>query len=116
MSHTIGIVCGHGETVALDNDKYSLLFAMLRDEHWRLDPLQEKLTTVALADCQALLIGGAREKLAPEEVQALRKWVAAGGSLLVLSSRDPTAPRWRGLVKQSPPPHRRKEPAVWANG
>jgi hypothetical protein len=58
MSHTIGIVCGHGETIAPDNPKYSSFFAMLRDHRFQVEPLPDKLTTGALADYPDVLIGG----------------------------------------------------------
>src|SRR5262245_51870097 len=99
MSSRIAVVCGHGETVNLDNPRHSQFFAMLRDHRCQVEPLHEMLTPVALAEYQTVLIGGARGRLAPDEVQALRNWVAAGGSLLVLSGRDPTAPRWRGVSR-----------------
>src|SRR5262249_60206486 len=101
MPSRIAVVCGHGESVTPDSPKYSLFFAMVRDHRCEVEPLQDKLTPGALADYQAVLIGGARGQLAPDEVQALRKWVTVGGSLLVLSGRGPPAPRWRGA---SPPP------------
>ena len=96
MSCRIGILCGHGEAVTPDNPRFSRFFALLAEHRCQVVPLPDNRTPDALADYPAVLIGGARDKLAPEEVLALREWTAAGGRLLVLSSRDPTAPRWRG--------------------
>src|SRR5262245_27423997 len=65
MPSRIAVVCGHGESITPDNPKYSLFFAMLRDHRCPVEPLQDKLTPLALAEYQAVLIGGARGQLAP---------------------------------------------------
>src|SRR5262249_40541613 len=104
MPLPIAVVCGHGESLTPDNPRYGPFFATLRDHRCQVEPMGDKLTTGALAEYQAALIGGARGQLAPDEVQALRQWVTAGGSLLVLSGRDPAAPRWRGVRRPPGPP------------
>jgi hypothetical protein len=112
MSCRIAVICGHGEAIALDNPGYSLFFSMLGDYHCQAEPLRDKLTSSALAEYQAALIGGARDKLAPDEVQTLRKWVAVGGCLLVLSTRDPSAPRWRGVIRPLRPSRANQGPVA----
>src|SRR5262249_57165825 len=106
MPLPIAVVCGHGESLTPDNPRYGPFFATLRDHRCQVEPMGDKLTTGALAEYQAALIGGARGQLAPDEVQVLRKWVTAGGSPLALSCPGPPAPPPR----RAPPPPRPPPP------
>jgi oxygen-independent coproporphyrinogen-3 oxidase len=96
MSRTVGVAVSHAEAVVPGNGAYRLFFDALQEEGWDVAPISTRLTALALADHSALLIGGPRHRLRPEEVTTLRRWVAAGGSLLLLACRNPCLPPARG--------------------
>src|SRR5579884_916215 len=82
----IAVAAGHRESVTADNPDYSAFFDLLREEGRRTETLPGRLSAEALADFAALLVGEPHSPLRLEEVAAVRKWVQAGGALLVLSS------------------------------
>jgi hypothetical protein len=80
----IGILSGHGETVVPQNPEYSAFFDLIREYGRRIETLEQTITYEALADFPSLLIGEPHRPLQHQELNGLRKWLAAGGSLLAL--------------------------------
>jgi hypothetical protein len=82
----IGILCGHGEAVVPQNPEYSAFFDMIREYRRRTEAIDQKIGIEAIAGFTSLLLGEPHQELDSEELVTLRNWLAAGGSLLVLSA------------------------------
>jgi len=81
----IGIIAAHDEQVVPTNPDYQLFFDALRMENRRTEVVEARLAGGNLQPYDALLIGAPHAVLHPEELAAVRGWVALGGHLLVLA-------------------------------
>lgn len=87
MTHSIGVVAGHGETIVPGAQQYTVLFDALREEGRPIRRLDGVLDAPKLADCDAILLGGPQRILRESEARALRHWIEAGGHLFVVTER-----------------------------
>ncbi len=81
----LGIAVGHGESVTRESGAYGLFFALLDSLPCSVDEISEPLCDDLLATLDALLVGAPGRQLEASEIRTVRRWTAAGGSLLLLS-------------------------------
>lgn len=89
----IAFLTGHGERDPLAEDDlgYSNLRARLENEGYAVQVLNLAAVTAVPAGVRVLVLAGAKKELLPNESEAIRTWLAAGGSLLVLADPAPSA-------------------------
>lgn len=82
---------GHGEPTLDSSGKssYSTAKSTLESKNYTVKPLNLLSTNSIPEDAQSIIIGGPKKPLADSEVALLKKYVDAGGSLVVME--DPTA-------------------------
>ncbi len=81
----LGIAVGHGESVTRESGAYGLFFALLDSLPCSVEEISEPIRDDLLAAFDALLVGAPGRQLEASEIRAVRRWTAAGGSLLLLS-------------------------------
>jgi len=105
---TVGFVCGHGEASfeAYDEGKGMSDFArLLRVEGHRLRTVDLAAAPSVPADCDVLVVAGARTAFSRVELARLDAWLLHGGRLLVFATPDPQAgvspllPAWGVAVR-----------------
>jgi ABC-type uncharacterized transport system involved in gliding motility auxiliary subunit len=82
----VGWVTGHGEldTESFDRAGASEAKRLIELENYKIEPLTLLSTTEIAADTAAVVLAGPRQPLLPQEVEVLKKYLAAGGKLLVM--------------------------------
>src|SRR5207244_12235405 len=102
----VGWVTGHGEldTASVDRAGASEAKRLIELENYQIEPLTLLSTTEIPADTAAVVLAGPRQPLLPQEIEVLKKYLGAGGKLLVMvEPRSPGNPTdllrsWGGEV------------------
>ncbi|MBI3300613.1 MAG: GldG family protein [Deltaproteobacteria bacterium] len=84
---TIYFLVGHGENDPVDAEErtgYGVLRKVLETENYRVRPLPLLQTRMVPPDANLIVVSGPKEELAPQELQALSAYFAAGGNALFM--------------------------------
>ncbi len=99
---TIYFLIGHGENDPVDAEErmgYGVLRKVLETENYRVRPLPLVQVHTMPRDANLVIVSGPKEELAPEELEALSAYFAAGGNALFML--DPyTVPGLSGYLAQ----------------
>ena len=84
---TIYFLVGHGENDPIDAEEragYGVLRKVLETENYRVRPLPLMQARTVPRDADLIIVSGPKEELAPEELDALSTYFAAGGNALFM--------------------------------
>src|SRR5262245_5473254 len=84
---TIYFLVGHGENDPVDAEEragYGVLRRVLETENYRVRPLPLLQARTVPRDANLIIVSGPKEELAPEELEALSAYFAAGGNALFM--------------------------------
>jgi ABC-type uncharacterized transport system involved in gliding motility auxiliary subunit len=98
---SVCFVTGHGERSLSDNDGqgYSSVQKELERENYTVKPVNLVEAQQVPADCDVVVVAGPKTGYFPEETESLKKYLDAGGKLLLLA--DPaTDPKLEPLLKE----------------
>lgn len=97
---TIYFIQGHGERdlQSTERDGYDHLVKQLENENFQAKPLVLLQKMEIPADCALLVIAGPRNDYLPQEVDVIRKFVAAGGRAMFLLDPGVPVPNLSGLL------------------
>lgn len=107
MERSVYFLQGHGEKdpARMERDGYSAVTEALRRDNYKVEPLVLAQQNDVPADATVVVIAGPTSDLLPAEVEALRRYLARAGKLMVLVDPPVNAqagplPNVEGLLKE----------------
>ena len=107
MERAVYFMQGHGEKNPADTERsgYSAVSGALQRDNYKVGPLVLAQEKDVPADATAVIIAGPTSDLLPEEAEALRRYLARAGKLMVLvdpaiGTQAAAMPNLQGLLKE----------------